>query len=434
MEELLARARRVAAEAEVFTAEVEETPVVFEANRLKQLLTRQSRSVALRLVHQGRVGYAETSGWDDGVDLVEQARQVAQFGAEARFHFPPVPPNAGVEVYDPAVEQVSLEDMVALGQAMIDAVRRDTPDLVCGARVVRAAATVSIANTGGSQASYRRSLFVADVEGVLVRGTDMLFVGDAQLSCRPIRDGAEAVASVLRQLELCRQTATVPSRPMPVVFAPLGVMSALFVPLAAAFNGRLIFQGASPLKGRVGERVFDAKLSLADNGSQPYGPASRPWDDEGVPTRRIPLVEGGVVAGFMFDLQTAGQAGTESTGSAVRVDRALPAPGVSALVIAPGEATLEEMIADMGEGLVVEGLMGAEQGNVLGGDFSGNVLLGYRVERGRIVGRVKDTMVSGNIYEALKDIAAIGREGRWVGANLYTPPIYLRRLAVASKG
>ncbi|MEK7848777.1 MAG: DNA gyrase modulator, partial [Chloroflexota bacterium] len=60
MDELLARARRVAAEAEVFTAEVEETPVVFEANRLKQLLTRQSRSVALRLVHQGRVGYAET--------------------------------------------------------------------------------------------------------------------------------------------------------------------------------------------------------------------------------------------------------------------------------------------------------------------------------------------------------------------------------------
>src|SRR3989304_4005482 len=71
---------------------------------------------------------------------------------------------------------------------------------------------------------------------------------------------------------------------------------------------------------------------------------------------------------------------------------------------APGDATQEDLIADMREGLVVDILMGASQGNVLGGEFSGNVLLGYRVEKGKIVGRVKDTMVSGNIYEVLKEV------------------------------
>jgi PmbA protein len=91
------------------------------------------------------------------------------------------------------------------------------------------------------------------------------------------------------------------------------------------------------------------------------------------------------------------------------------------------------MVADIKEGLVVEQLMGAEQGNVLGGDFSGNVLLGYKIENGKITGRVKNTMVSGNIYQALKEIVALGREARWVGGAIRTPHIYCAGLSVASK-
>ena len=78
--------------------------------------------------------------------------------------------------------------------------------------------------------------------------------------------------------------------------------------------------------------------------------------------------------------------------------------------------------------------MGAEQGNILGGDFSGNVLLGYKVENGKIVGRVKNTMVSGNVYQVLKEITAIGSESRWVSGFLQTPPLYCPSLSVASKG
>jgi PmbA protein len=79
-------------------------------------------------------------------------------------------------------------------------------------------------------------------------------------------------------------------------------------------------------------------------------------------------------------------------------------------------------------------LMGSEQGNILGGDFSGNVLLGFKIEKGKIVGRVKDTMVSGNVYNLLKDIAAIGSETKWVNSFLQTPPLYCKELSVSSKG
>lgn len=91
------------------------------------------------------------------------------------------------------------------------------------------------------------------------------------------------------------------------------------------------------------------------------------------------------------------------------------------------------MVRDIKEGLVVEFLIGAEQGNILNGDFSGNVLLGYKVERGEITGRVKDTMVSGNVYQVLKQIEAIGREARWVEGFLLTPSLYCTSLSVATK-
>ena len=109
------------------------------------------------------------------------------------------------------------------------------------------------------------------------------------------------------------------------------------------------------------------------------------------------------------------------------------APAASALVIHTGEATFDEMVRDIPQGLVIEQLMGAEQGNVLGGDFSGNVLLGYKIENGKITGRVKNTMVSGNVYQALKDIVALGKEARWTGGSVFAPHLYCRSLSVASK-
>jgi len=164
-----------------------------------------------------------------------------------------------------------------------------------------------------------------------------------------------------------------------------------------------------------------------------YCPASRPCDDEGVPSQRTSLVEQGRVAHFLYDLQTAALAHTQSTGNGGRSRGGLPAPAPSAFVIASGSTTFDEMISDIEEGLVIEQLMGAGQGNILGGDFSGNVLLGYKVERGKIVGRVKDTMVSGNVYQVLKEITAIGSEAKWVGGFLQTPHIYCPSLSVASK-
>ncbi|MCX6003986.1 MAG: metallopeptidase TldD-related protein, partial [Chloroflexi bacterium] len=111
----------------------------------------------------------------------------------------------------------------------------------------------------------------------------------------------------------------------------------------------------------------------------------------------------------------------------------LPTPSPHAFVITSGNTSFDDMVKSVEEGLVVEQLMGAGQGNMLGGDFSGNVLLGFKVEKGKIVGRVKDTMVSGNTYQLLKDIAAIGSDVKWVNGVLNTPSLLCNNVSVTSR-
>ena len=432
MEDILAKARKVADEAVVFMVSTDETSVQFEANRLKHIETKQSSTLALRIIREGRIGYAVSTELGDSRELVQMAVETAQFGMPARFDLPPMQPYPGIEILDPAVQSMSLENMVELGEQLIAAVTGHTPEIVCEAAVTKGLSSVRIINSRNGTASYQKSISSLGIEGNLIRDTDMLFVGDSESSCHPITQSRTIADTVLNQLELARKPASAPTRTLPVIFTPDGVASALVAPLMAAFNGKTVLEGASPIGSKIGETVFDNRLWLWDNPLAAYRPASRPGDDEGVPSQRTPLIEQGTVAHFLYDLQTAALAGTRSTGNGGR-NRGLPAPTPSAFIIAPGSATFGEMVSDIQEGLVIEQLMGASQGNVLGGDFSGNVLLGYKVENGKIVGRVKDTMVSGNIYQVLKELAAIGSDARWVGGFLQIPPIYCPRVSVASK-
>jgi PmbA protein len=369
----------------------------------------------------------------NGSELVDSALETAAFGTSAAFQFPEPKIPANVDIFDDAVNNVSVKDMIGLGEAMITAITESTPGILSEATVSRGTLSVRILNSRGGQAEYRKSVFELGIEGTLIEGTDMLFVGDGDSSCRPITEPEGVITAVLRQLELARNQAKAPTRRLPVIFTPNGIASALIPPLMSACNGKIVLQGASPIGDKTGQRVFDEKLTIADDPTLAYRPGSRPCDDEAMPSRHTPLIEQGTVAGFLYDLQTGALAGRPSTGNGSLGRGGLPAPAPSAFTIAPGDTTFDEMVRDIEEGLVVEFLMGASQGNVLGGDFSGNVLLGYKIENGEITGRVKDTMVSGNIFQLLQDITAVGSEMRWVGISLLTPPIYLPGIAVASQ-
>ncbi len=433
MEDILAQAKKVAEEAELFTVSSEETQVRFETNRLKHIQSKQSSSVALRIIKDGRIGFALTTRLDNGKDLLNNAVETARFGMLAKFTLPSLLSYPKVDVFDVSVEKVPLDDMVKLGDEMITAITNHTAGILCEAGVSKSVISISVINSRGGQANYTKSIFGMGVEGNLIRGTDMLFVGDGDSSCSPLSDSKAVTGVVIKQLERAKDLASVTSGQLPVILTPNGVASVLIPSLLAGFNGKTVLEGASPIGNKRGKKVFNNKLSLFDDPTLACRPQSRPCDDEGIPSQRTPLIQEGTVANFLYDLQTAALANTTSTGNAGRARDGLPSPSPSSFIIATGDATFDDMVGDIKEGLVIEQVMGAEQGNVLGGDFSGNVLLGYKIENGRLVGRVKNTMITGNVYQVLKDVAAIGSEAKWVDGFLYTPPLYCPSLSVVSK-
>ena len=423
-----------AQQAEVFWVNSRSTPVGFEANRLKELQTRENTGVALRLVKNGRTGFSSTTNMNDVDGLIMRALAVAEFGAPAHFTFPSDIEFPSVQTHDPDVEKISFKDMVDLGQNMIDRVRATNSELLCESSVSKSYSEQRVVNSNGGDAYYQHSAFSLGVDGNLIRGTDMLFVGEHTSSCRPITDTKAITDKVIEQLELARETVQSPNGKMQVMFTPDGFANAMLGPLLSGFSGKMVLQGASPMVNNLGQKILASNISIWDDPTVPYIPGSRPCDDEGVPSQRIDLIKDGVVKSFYYDLQTAGLAKTKTTASGERSLSSLPTPGTSVLLVREGDTPYRKAIEQMEEGLIVEQLLGAGQGNVLGGEFNGNVLLGFRVQNGKITGRVKDTMVSGNVYDVLKENVLISRESKWVHGAMRIPYILANGVSVSSKG
>ena len=433
LQQLLEKASKVSEQAEVFHLDHKDEPVMFESNRLKLVEARESSGVAVRLIKDGRIGLASTSNFQDLDALVNNALEMVAFGPEAKLDLPAQSSFTHVDVYDEASETFPMEDMIRMGQEGIDRLRESDGELVCDATVSKGKNVITILNSKGASASYSKTTFSAFYHGTKIQGTDMLFVSDGRSSCSPFSDISDLVESVRCQLEYSRELVPAPTGNLPVIFTPKGVAGALLSPLLSGFNGRTVFQGTSPLVDKLGEKMVGDGFSVWDRPTMPYAVGSRMCDDEGLPTSDMPLVDGGTIANFLYDLQTAALAGVESTASAQRGLSSLPSPGASVIVVSEGDRAYSDMIKDVDEGLMVERLLGAGQSNILGGDFNANVLLGYKIEKGSVVGRVKNTVISGNVYLSLKNIVGIESESHWVGGSVKTPALCLGEVSVATK-
>ena len=399
-------------------------------------LAQQAPTVGVRVGNHPTYGRV-VMDWPDPVTYRAEEtgnRLILRFDAPARYDLPGAIASQPVALYDPAVEAVSVETMVEMGQMMIDRARAENGALLCEVELEKHVRTVRLANSQGAAGSYRKSDFSASLSVNLIRGSDMLDVWESHASCQYDFSPAQLTDAVLDKVRLAERTASVPTATLPVIFTPKGTAGTLLGALASGFNGKIVMEGASPVGDKLGQRAFSDRLTLWDDGLIDYGLGSAPFDAEGVATRRTALIQAGVVHAFLYDLNVAALAGAQSTGNASRSLASLPSPGSHTLCAQPGDATLEEMLGDIREGLLVDQTMGAWAGNTLAGEFSGNVHLGYRIENGEIVGRVKDTMVAGNVFQALSDIAGLSKDLFWVGGSLRLPYLYLPALGVASKG
>ena len=438
--DILELARKKAEAAELYEAKTEALGISFHGGEVEKVASEEVLGRALRVIVRGRLGFASTAGGTPEA-LVDAALSAAEHGDPAPFRFPALRPGLKASVYDASVPEISVEELLAWGEEVVTTIKREFPDLVVNVYLSRAKSEVLIRNTSGGELKEERTLisFGAGVERIREGDIWLLYESQAVRRQEDL-DREGLVEKILMKLRWGAETVPAPAGKPPVLFLPSAV-PVLFLPLTHGFSGLAVFLGTSPLKGKLGEKVFHKDFEVWDDGLVPFGPRTRSFDDEGLPVGKLPLVEEGVVRNFYYDLRAAALSGAEPTGNGLKGGpfseggfRAPPGPAPRNIVVKPGEGSLEELIREMKEGLIVGEVIGLGQGNIQSGAFSNNVAVGFVVRDGKVVGRVKNTMIFGNAYEVLREgLIQIGGEPEWVGGSLLTPPLLVQGVSVVAR-
>ncbi len=422
----LAKAKNV--EAEVYYLESQDTPIEFTNNRLKSLQTKAVKGIALRVIKEGRLGFASASDLSRLDELVDAAIATAEIGDPVEFEF-----AKDVQLQEPQSDYQlpSTDKLVEIGKKAIAKVHEYNSEILVDAGFDMGSSVVQLATTSGTFAEQSDKTLSASVSGNLVRGEDFLQAYAYQVTRDEEPDYEQIVKDLIAKYQKAEQNATISSGNYPVLFTPFAAAFTLGGLFKTILSGQAIVQKSSPLVDKLGEKVFDERFSLTEDPT--FGVAACSFDDEGTPTSKKMLIENGIIKQFYWDRLWASRGGTTSTGNGFRGGLSRPGTSLVNLCMSAGSTSLEDLIANMEEGIIVDQVLGAGQSNQLAGEFSVNLDLGYKVEGGKIVGRVKNTMVAGNIFEAFNNLTDFSDRATWVGASSYLPAILFTSLGVASR-
>jgi PmbA protein len=429
---ILDRLSSHAEQAEVVEVQSETTSVGFEANRLKSSQVEETNGIALRVVKDGRLGFAASSDLSATDKLVDNLLESAAYGDEIPIAFPAPQPAADVTVFDSSISEMPIPRLVEIGREVIEVILQVEPEALVSVGLERGIWRLALCNQAGTDISFERSPFSISIEISRVQDDDVLIMWDVVGTTLWDEDYLAIARRAAEKLRLAQRRAEIGSGRMPVLFAPSGSL-VLAYPLMLGLDGKNVYTGISPMADKVGEKLLDDKITVMDDPTLNGRFGSAPYDDEGVAHRRNLLIGGGELEGFVYDLRTAAQSGVESTGNGSRGLFNPPSPSVTNLVLEAGDTPVADMIAGIGDGLLVDSVLGLGQGNVISGAFSNSLGLAYKIEKGEIVGRVKDVSIAGNVYELLQDVAAVSRETEWIYNSLSLPFILLEDMNIVAK-
>lgn len=285
-----------------------------------------------------------------------------------------------------------------------------------------------LATSNGFSAGYARTMHVLSVVAITGEGLGMErdYAAESRVWAEDL-PAPEEIGRLAAERTLARAGARKPpTGAFPILF-DRRVSSSLIGHLLAAVNGAAVARGASWLRDALDEQVLPAGVDLIEDPLRLRFPSSRPFDAEGLPTARRSIVTDGVLRGWTLDLATARKLGMASTGSAVRGLASAPSPAISNVVMTPGRITPEQMIAEMGRGLVVTSMLGASINDTTG-DYSRGAA-GFWVENGQIAWPVNECTIAGNLREMLMGARAADDTLPWRAFDV--PSLLVEGMTVA---
>lgn len=262
---------------------------------------------------------------------------------------------------------------------------------------------IHLAATNGFSGGYQRTGRSLSCTGIAGSGTVMErdHDGDSRTFQADLRSPQD-IGRTAGERAVARLGARKPETgSFPVLFDER-ISSSLIGHLMAAANGAAIARGSSWLKDSLGKQVLPDALSVIEDPHRPRISGSRPFDGEGLPTARRTVVDNGVLTGWTLDLASARKLGMDSTGNAARGIGGVPSPSTWNIALTPGTASREDLIAQMGTGLLVTSMIGSTI-NPNTGDYSRGAA-GFWVENGEIAYPVNECTIAGNLHDMLRHL------------------------------
>ena len=408
-----------ASDAEAAAREGDEFSVNVRMGEVETLKESGSRGLGLRVFRGKRTGSASTSDLTpEGIrQLVEGALALAEVTEEDPFTGLPETGEFGKVDGD---LHLYYEDVYSLtGPERIEwAKRAEAAALAADKRITNSDGGSFDATTGRkalANSRYRTSYagvsaapLAMDADGKMQRDgwwSSARRIGDLE---SPESIGKEAARRTLRRLGARR----VPTQMVPIVFAPETARTLIGSVFDAA-SGDAIWRGASFLAGKLGEAIAAPTLTIVDDNTMllPTGVGgfgSSPFDDEGLPSQRTVVVDGGVLRNYLLNTYSARKLGMKSTHNAARGLAGTPGIGCGNLYLQPGNQTSEQILGDVSEGLYVTSLMGFGT-NLVTGDYSRGAT-GLWIENGQLTHAVEQVTIAGNLVEMLRNVSAIGND------------------------
>ena len=439
LRDLLARARdRGASAGDAILVESDTFSVQVRLKAIDKVKQARERRLGLRLFFGQRSAITATS--DLSADSL--ARLLEETCAMAAAT--PEDPAAGLpeasaltrqipdlDLYDASAFDLPLEERIALARRAEEAALAADPRITNseGGEFEASTAQIHYANTHGFSGEYRASSHaltvvpVASANGQMQR--DYWYSIHRKLSGleAPEAVGRTAAARTVRRLGARKM----PTQEVPVIFEP-EVAASLLRTLAGAVSGSAIYRKTSFLAGRLGEAIAAPVVTVVDDGSLQGALGSRPFDAEGLPTRRTAIVERGVLRSYLLDTYSARKLGLASTGNAGR--DVGDAPGVTAtnFFMLPGPHAPEAILRSVDRGLLVTELIGFGV-NLITGDYSRGAA-GLWIEGGEIAYPVEEITIAGNLNQMLRQIEMVGNDLVLRG-RVAAPTLKIARMTVA---
>ncbi|WNM57895.1 TldD/PmbA family protein [Candidatus Nitrospira allomarina] len=436
---VLKRAKALGAtEADLLVAEGDSVSVQVRMSEVDRLSKAREKVLGIRVFFGKRSASSSTSDFSKvSLDrLVSDTCSLAKAVVEDETSGLPAPDQMVVDIPDMDMKddrQLAVDEEIDLAKRTEQSAFSADPRITNseGAECSAGYGSILLANSHGFVGSYASSSYSLSVSPIALDSQNGGMQRDYWYSVKrkfheldsPESVGQEAARRTVRRLG----SRAITTQEVPVIFDP-ETAKGLLGHISSAVSGYSLYKGASFLLGQLGKSIASDMVTVVDDGRLAGGLGSRPFDGEGLPTRKTLVIDRGVLSSYLLDTYSGRKLGMASTGNASRSVGENPTVGATNLFLSPGSYSPDEILKSMKRGLYVTDLIGFGV-NLVTGDYSRGAV-GFWVENGELTHPVEEVTIAGNLQQILKDIEMVGNDLEFRG-RVASPTVKIRKMMVA---